>query len=73
MPVRAEVVGAPDFSAHADSDELIAWLAGAPEPPDAVYVVHGEDDARLALTDRIDAELGWTAVAPRHLERIRLW
>ncbi|WP_311417209.1 hypothetical protein [Microbacterium sp. ISL-103] len=26
------------MSAHADADELIAWMKGAPHPPQAVYV-----------------------------------
>jgi metallo-beta-lactamase family protein len=73
VPVRAQVADLPEFSAHADSDELIGWLAAAAEPPQAVYVVHGEPDARQALADRISNELGWLAVAPQHLERVRLW
>lgn len=71
--VRAHILDFPEFSAHADSDELIGWLAASPEPPTTVYVVHGEPDARQALVDRISAELGWLAVAPQHLERVRLW
>ena len=63
----------PEFSAHADSDELVGWLGTAPEPPGTAYVVHGEEPARQALAERIDQELGWTAVRPRHLERVRLW
>jgi metallo-beta-lactamase family protein len=73
VPVRARVVDLPEFSAHADADELIGWLAGAPEAPETVYVVHGEDDARGALAERITTDLGWTAVTPHHLERVRLW
>lgn len=73
VAVRAHILDFPEFSAHADSDELIAWLAASPEPPSTVYVVHGEPDARQALVDRISTELGWLAVAPKHLERVRLW
>ncbi|MFJ8849692.1 hypothetical protein [Streptomyces sp. NPDC102437] len=29
------------------------------------YVVHGEEASSNALPDRIDRELGWTAVVPR--------
>jgi metallo-beta-lactamase family protein len=72
IPVRARIADLPEFSAHADADELVDWLSSTPEPPEAVYVVHGEDDARQALAERIDDELGWTAVTPRHLERVRL-
>ena len=44
VPVRAEVIEAERFSAHADVDDVLAWLAGAPEPA-ATYVVHGEPAA----------------------------
>jgi metallo-beta-lactamase family protein len=71
VPVRAQIVGLSEFSAHADSDELIGWLKSAPAP-DTVYVVHGEDHARAELAGRIDDELGWTAVAPTYLERVRI-
>jgi len=71
--LHARVVDLPEFSAHADSDELVGWLGTAPEPPGTTYVVHGEEAARQALAERIDKELGWTAVAPHHLERVRLW
>ena len=46
VPVRAEVVQVPDFSVHADADELVAWVASAEQPPRTVYVVHGEADGR---------------------------
>ena len=72
VPVRARVSDMPEFSAHADADELVGWLSSMHREPDAVYVVHGEDDARQALADRIGDELGWTAVTPHHLERVRL-
>ncbi|WP_395298219.1 MBL fold metallo-hydrolase RNA specificity domain-containing protein [Kitasatospora hibisci] len=69
VPVRAEVVNVPAFSAHADAAEIIDWLRGAP-PPSAVYLVHGEPEGSEALRDRIDRELGWTAVVPRSGERV---
>jgi metallo-beta-lactamase family protein len=69
VPVRAEVVEVDAFSAHADADDVLAWLAGAPQPAVA-YVVHGEPSAAAALRDRIDRELGWTAVVPALGERV---
>jgi metallo-beta-lactamase family protein len=72
VPVRAEIVDDPDFSVHADADELVRWLSTAPEPPRAVYVVHGEEHSAAALAQRIADELGWTAVVPRLGERVRL-
>ncbi|MDI2129518.1 MBL fold metallo-hydrolase RNA specificity domain-containing protein [Yinghuangia seranimata] len=69
VPVRAHVANVPAFSAHADADEILDWLRDAP-PPHAVYLVHGEPDGSQALRDRIDRELGWTAVVPRLGERV---
>ncbi|GAA0808173.1 MBL fold metallo-hydrolase RNA specificity domain-containing protein [Spirilliplanes yamanashiensis] len=70
VPVRAEVVGVGDMSAHADADGLVAWLKGAPAAPRTCYVVHGEPAASAALAARIDRELGWCAVTPRDAERV---
>jgi len=72
VPVRAQIVGLSEFSAHADSDELIGWLSAAPSAPETVYVVHGEDHARAVLAGRIHDELEWTAVTLTHLERVRV-
>jgi metallo-beta-lactamase family protein len=70
--VRAEVVNALGWSVHADSDELLAWLGTAPEPPAVVYVVHGEPAAASSLATRIVSELGWLAVVARDGERVRV-
>ncbi len=72
IPVRADVVDVTGLSAHADADELLAWLRRAPEAPQTCYVVHGEPHASEALRDRLARELGWTAVVPEYGERVRL-
>ncbi|HYF74420.1 MAG TPA: MBL fold metallo-hydrolase [Nocardioides sp.] len=72
VPVRAEIVDVPYFSVHADADEILAWLGRTPEPPEVVYVVHGEPSGSAALARRIREELGWRAVVPRLDERVRL-
>ncbi|MFF0296139.1 MBL fold metallo-hydrolase RNA specificity domain-containing protein [Kitasatospora sp. NPDC004614] len=69
VPVRAEIVNVPAFSAHADAVEIVDWLRPAPAPS-ATYLVHGEPEGAQALRDRIDRELGWTAVVPRSGERV---
>lgn len=71
VPVHADIVDLPAFSAHADADDLIAWLRGG-RRPGTVFVVHGEQSASEALRDRIESELGWDAVVPRLNERVRL-
>lgn len=72
VPVRAEIVDVSDFSVHSDSDETLAWLSRAPEPPRTVYVVHGEERASAQLAHRIGSELGWCAVVPAYGERVLL-
>jgi metallo-beta-lactamase family protein len=69
VPVRAEVAQTDAFSAHADAGDVLTWLADAPAPV-TTYVVHGEPSAAVALRDRLDRELGWTAVVPALGERV---
>jgi metallo-beta-lactamase family protein len=69
VPVRAEIAQADAFSAHADADDVLSWLADAPEPV-ITYVVHGEPAAATALRDRLDRDLGWTAAVPALGERV---
>jgi metallo-beta-lactamase family protein len=70
--VRAQVVNLPAFSVHADADEILGWLRTASGTPRGVYLVHGEPAAAERLADRIDDELGWTAVVPHMEELVRL-
>ena len=64
VPVGAQVVQLQASSAHADADELLAWLRAAPRAPAQVYVNHGEPAASDALRVRIERELGWPAAIP---------
>jgi len=70
--VGAEVAQLAAGSAHADADEILAWLRTAPKAPRKVFVTHGESDAADALRARIEHELGWPAHFPEYLERVDL-
>ena len=59
IEIRAEIADLTSLSAHADSDQLLAWLKGFEAPPRQTLVVHGEPNASRALHDRIGRELGW--------------
>ncbi|HET6953078.1 MAG TPA: MBL fold metallo-hydrolase [Acidimicrobiales bacterium] len=72
VSVRAEVVDLEAFSVHADQAELLHWLHTATAPPEMVYVVHGEPEPAAVLRDLIGMRDGWSAVVPRHGERVRL-
>jgi metallo-beta-lactamase family protein len=72
VSVRAEIVDLSGFSVHADADETLAWLGAAERAPELCFAVHGEPAAARALAERIDAELGWAAVAPHDGETVLL-
>src|SRR5690606_13422156 len=70
--VRASVTQLEGFSAHADADELMAWLAAIKRPPSQVWVTHGEPQAADALRLRIKETFGWKVRVPEHLETVDL-
>lgn len=70
--VRAEIVDLPAFSVHADSAELLEWVASADTAPQSVYVVHGEPEPAMALAHAIEHSLDWTAAVPQLGEIVRL-
>ena len=58
VQVNAEVAQIDVLSAHADADELLAWLGSAAQRPEKVWLVHGEPAAADALRLRIADKLG---------------
>jgi metallo-beta-lactamase family protein len=72
VPIRAEVCVLETLSGHADSDEILAWMAGATRAPEHSYITHGEPDAADALRVRIKRELSWQARVPEHLETVEI-
>jgi metallo-beta-lactamase family protein len=68
VAIHAEVAALQGLSAHADADELMAWLRGFEVPPRRVYLTHGEPPAADALRLRIEEELGWNVQVPEHGE-----
>jgi metallo-beta-lactamase family protein len=66
VDVNAEVVQLVSASAHADANQLLVWLRTMPQPPDQVYVVHGDPGPADMMRSRIKHELGWRAVVPEH-------
>jgi metallo-beta-lactamase family protein len=72
IEIRASVTQIDSMSAHADADQLLAWMKAAPRPPKMTYLVHGEEQAADRLRFRIEHELGWKARAPEHGEEVDL-
>jgi metallo-beta-lactamase family protein len=66
IPVRAEVKNLQMLSAHADAEEILAWLRHFRSPPRRIFITHGEPAAADALRHRIGEELGWACSVPEH-------
>ncbi len=56
IPVRANIRRIHSMSSHADQPRLLKWL-GEIEGAQRVFIVHGEDDARTALREKIMTDL----------------
>jgi metallo-beta-lactamase family protein len=63
-PVRAEVAQISGLSAHADYEELIAWLRPLQRRPSRVFVTHGEPAAAAAFAEHLNGAFGWRAEIP---------
>ena len=72
VPIRAEVDNLDMLSAHADADEILAWLRAFERAPKMTFITHGEPAAADALRMRIQDELGWRCSTPEHLEAVTL-
>jgi metallo-beta-lactamase family protein len=62
--VRARIARVRGFSAHADRDELLAWVTSLQTPPRRVFVNHGEADAAASFRDFLRERTGWEVEAP---------
>ncbi|MFA7248000.1 MAG: MBL fold metallo-hydrolase RNA specificity domain-containing protein, partial [Dehalococcoidia bacterium] len=71
-PVRARIAEVAALSAHADRDELCAWLERLPNRPERVLLVHGEENASRALRDHLAARTGWDVSVPAYGDVIAL-
>jgi metallo-beta-lactamase family protein len=72
VPIRADVENLHMLSAHADADEIMAWLRNFERRPQRTFITHGKSDASDALRHRIEEELGWSCTVPEHRESVEL-
>ena len=52
--IRAQVHQLSGYSAHADQSDLLRFVEGMSEPPKAIRLVHGEDDAKAVLKAELE-------------------
>ena len=72
ITVKARVENIPGYSAHADYNEILAWLMGFNRPPKQTFIVHGEPIASQALAEKIRQTLHWETVIPKFGEGFQL-
>ncbi len=65
IAVNAKVTAIGAFSAHADRDGLIDWLRNFTDPPEVVFMVHGEAKASEDFANTVREKLGYVAYLPR--------
>jgi len=60
------------MSAHADRNELLAWLRALKTPPTEVFVIHGEKKASAAFSEAVTRELGWKSSVATYQREVEL-
>jgi len=71
-PVKAHISKIDGFSAHADRDGLLEWLADIRVPPRCVFLAHGEEKAANSFAELLKEKTGWTIQIPRYKETVKL-
>ncbi len=72
-PVRAEIVQIDGLSAHAGRADLLRWLGGFFEPPDQVFLTHGEESVSLQLAEFVRRNMGYKSSVPVYGETVSLY
>ena len=72
ITVKARIEDNRAYSAHADQRDLLNWINSFKQKPRTVYIVHGEEEAQTALSEKIQEELKITTVIPDWLDEVEL-
>jgi len=71
-PVRTRIEQISGFSAHADKNELLKWLAGLEKAPRHVFVTHGEPETAERFAGFVKEQFGWETSVPSYEEEVIL-
>lgn len=69
VSIQAEVIQLENTSAHADYEEILAWLAHLKKAPRKVFITHGEKESAQALKLKIEQTLHWNCTVPNYLDK----
>src|SRR5262249_35327124 len=71
--VRAEIVALDGFSAHADQQEILAWVGRLEPQPRSVFIVHGEPEPAETLAGLLRERTGARVHVPEKGQEFELW
>ncbi|MBL7919929.1 MAG: MBL fold metallo-hydrolase [Bacteroidia bacterium] len=71
-PVKANISMIDGLSAHADQNELLAWLNRIVNEPSQLFVTHGEKESLSTLAEKIREEYNWNVGIPQLNQVIEL-
>jgi metallo-beta-lactamase family protein len=72
VAVNARVEVLDGLSAHADSEEILEWVAHIKHPPSQIFLVHGEPEAQEGLKSKLEKVITSKIVIPEYLEEVQL-
>lgn len=68
--VNAEIHNLDGFSAHADRNQLLAWLETFKKRPQAAFIVHGELEMAVAFAQAIKTDLEIESYIPQYGDEV---
>lgn len=72
VDIRCRVAQLDGLSAHADYEELLAWLAPL-VPPQQTFITHGEPVAADSLRQKLERQNGWNTIVPEQGDEFDLF
>lgn len=72
VPIRAKVERITNLSAHADYNEILAWLSELSTAPKNTFITHGEPVAADMMRRHVEERLNWKVTVPEYLDSVDL-
>lgn len=64
-PVEAEIFSIDGYSAHADVEDMVAWVKRFQRGPERIFLNHGELEAQEKFAERLKKEFGVPVEIPK--------
>ena len=73
VAIHAEIAQLQSVSAHADYNEILAWLGHIQKPPLMTFITHGEQASSEAMQQHFkDRHPDWPCLIPEQAQTVRL-